>query len=117
MPCDILSLDVEDIMGTHKTDIMSGELFKHRLSKDGRVLSTENMREKNDFRGNIKDRVKKELQEEQGCHIRGYFAVYRVPGNFHIATHPYGDVEATLKREGHKFDFSYKINQLSFGNK
>ena len=46
MPCDILGLDVEDIMGTHKTDVMSDHLFKHRLSKTGNRISTENINDK-----------------------------------------------------------------------
>ena len=46
MPCDILSLDVQDIMGTHKTDVM-GELYKIRLDKNQKVLSTESALEKN----------------------------------------------------------------------
>ena len=36
MPCDILSLDVQDILGTHKTDIMGPELHKYRLDKNER---------------------------------------------------------------------------------
>lgn len=31
--------------------------------------------------------------------------------------HPFGDIVAILSSEGHKFDFQYKINHLSFGNK
>ena len=46
MPCDILSLDVQDIMGTHKTDVM-GELYKIRLDQKGKVISTESALEKN----------------------------------------------------------------------
>jgi hypothetical protein len=38
MPCDILSLDVQDVMGTHVVDI-AGSLFKKKLSKTGEVLS------------------------------------------------------------------------------
>jgi len=49
--------------------------------------------------------------------LKGYFKVYRVPGNFHIATHAFGDIVMTLRREGFIFDFSYQINHLSFGNK
>jgi len=40
MPCDILSLDVQDILGTHKTDVM-GELYKKRLNEHGVVVSVE----------------------------------------------------------------------------
>ena len=46
MPCDILSLDVQDILGTHKSDVM-GELYKIRLDQHGKVVSTESALEKN----------------------------------------------------------------------
>jgi len=49
--------------------------------------------------------------------MKGYFKVYRVPGNFHISTHAFGDIVMTLRREGYHFDASYTINHLSFGNK
>lgn len=57
MPCDILGLDVEDILGTHKTDVM-GELFKKRLDKNGKVLSTESANDKVESRQKIRDRAK-----------------------------------------------------------
>jgi hypothetical protein len=56
MPCDIISLDVQDIMGTHKTDVM-GELYKIRVDENKKVLSTESALEKNEFRSSIKNRV------------------------------------------------------------
>ena len=94
-----------------------GELYKHRIDKKGKILSTESANEANDFRGNIRDRVKKEMDAQQGCHFQGYIKVYRVPGNFHIATHAMGDIYMMLKNEGFKFDFGYVINHVSFGNK
>lgn len=45
MPCDILSLDVHDILGTHKQDVM-GDLKKHRIKEDGTKISTESALEK-----------------------------------------------------------------------
>lgn len=81
------------------------------------MLSVESVMDRNDFRGNIYQRVKKELDEGQGCQIKGAFNVYRVPGNFHIGSHSYSDIKARLKSEGYSFDFSYHINHLSFGNK
>lgn len=38
-PCDIVSVDVMDIMGSHTVNL-GGELLKRRL-KDGQVLSEE----------------------------------------------------------------------------
>jgi hypothetical protein len=63
MPCDILSLDEQDVLGTHKTDMMDN-LQKHRLDENGRRVSTENQMDKNQFRGNIFERTEKELKEK-----------------------------------------------------
>jgi len=41
-----------------------GDLKKHRIDKDGKVLSTETALEKSEWRAGIRDRVKKELDEE-----------------------------------------------------
>ena len=64
MPCDILSLDVQDILGTHKTDVMGEELFKNRLSSSGVNLGAETEADKHQFRGNIFERAKKELDDK-----------------------------------------------------
>jgi hypothetical protein len=56
------------------------------------------------------------MDENQGCNFHGFFKVYRVPGNFYIATHEYEDIVMALKMEGYVFDFSYRIHHLSFGN-
>lgn len=45
----------------------------------------------------------------------GYVEINRVPGNFHISTHAYGDIMMGLAYDGYKFDYSYKINHISFG--
>jgi hypothetical protein len=66
MPCDVISLDEQDILGTHKNDVM-GDLEKRRLSAAGKVLSVETLNERNSFRKAVYERVKKELDEGQGC--------------------------------------------------
>lgn len=38
IPCDMLTLDVQDVMGTHIVDV-SGSLFKNRLDSKGVILS------------------------------------------------------------------------------
>ena len=40
IPCDVLSIDVEDILGTHKTDVM-GDMHKQRLDKNGKFVNEE----------------------------------------------------------------------------
>ena len=38
-----------------------------------------------------------------------------MPGNFHISSHAYNDILMTLMMQGYQFDFSYRINHISFG--
>jgi hypothetical protein len=40
MPCDVISLDVEDSMGYHVVDYY-GEMVKTRMSADGEMLEPE----------------------------------------------------------------------------
>jgi hypothetical protein len=47
--------------------------------------------------------------------MKGYFQINRVPGNFHISSHAYQDILMSLMVSGYTFDFSYKINHISFG--
>ena len=47
----------------------------------------------------------------------GYVRAYRVPGNVHIASHPYMDIVNGLKAKDYQFDFSHNIHHVSFGNK
>lgn len=42
MPCELLSLDVQDVMGTHIADI-AGSLYKKRISKTGEFISQTSM--------------------------------------------------------------------------
>jgi len=41
----------------------------------------------------------------------------RVPGNFHIGHHAFGDIVQFLQMKGLTFDNSFRINHLSFGKK
>ena len=46
IPCDVLSLDVKDILGTMKSDVMGDNMVKNRLDKNGKVVSTESLFDK-----------------------------------------------------------------------
>ena len=61
MPCDVLSLDVQDVMGTHVVDI-SGSLFKKKLTKTGEVLSQVSMLDHVQNRMDLLNKVKEELE-------------------------------------------------------
>ena len=72
MPCDVLSLDVQDVMGTHVVDI-SGSLFKKKLSKEGEVLSSTSALDQIHNRMDLLNKVKEEIDAKQGCQLKGYF--------------------------------------------
>ena len=114
MPCEIISLDVQDVMGTHIVDV-AGQLFKKRLSQSGEVLSEQNVLDNIQNRYDMLEKVREELDQKMGCQMQGYVQINRVPGNFHISTHAYGDIVIALQMQGYVFDFSYKINHVSFG--
>lgn len=95
MPCDVLSLDVQDVMGTHMGDVR-GNLQKKRLSQDGTVLTVSSVLEAKQQRSQLLQTVKDEITEKQGCQLSGFFQILRVPGNFHISTHAYQDIMVSL---------------------
>ena len=66
MPCDVLSLDVQDVMGTHVVDI-AGSLFKKKIDKDGNVISQTSALDQIHNRMDLMNRVKEEIDEKQGC--------------------------------------------------
>jgi len=72
MPCDVLSLDVQDVMGTHTVDI-AGSLFKKKISKTGEVLSSVSALDVVQNRLDLLNKVKEEIDAEQGCNLKGYF--------------------------------------------
>lgn len=52
IPCDVMSLDIQDIMGTNIVDI-GGSLFKKRLGSKGEFLSQISALEKGKFRSDL----------------------------------------------------------------
>merc|ERR1719378_956819 len=43
MPCELLSFDAQDVMGSHEVDA-HGHLYKDRLTSKGDVIATEEMK-------------------------------------------------------------------------
>jgi hypothetical protein len=134
LPCSLLSLDIQDVMGTHIMNI-GGTLIKSRINSEGKVIASEimttnenakksghNHDEEDDHEDDNQldmgdyENVKTSLKNNEGCNIKGYIVVNKVPGNFHISSHAYGSLIQRLASEGYfTFDVSHKINHLSFG--
>ena len=120
MPCSILSLDVQDIMGSHDVNV-NLNLFKHRISRNGKDIGKEifgssvTVQPQDDDMSNY-EAIKKEILDHEGCHIYGDVFLKKVPGNFHISSHAFGHIVSRLAQEGHfVWDVSHKINHFNVG--
>jgi hypothetical protein len=60
MPCDMISLDVQDVMGTHVVDI-SGSLFKKKITKNGEIVSSVSALDQIHNRIDLMNKVKEEI--------------------------------------------------------
>eukprot|EP00455_Lapot_gusevi_P008111 TRINITY_DN1349_c0_g4_i1.p1 TRINITY_DN1349_c0_g4~~TRINITY_DN1349_c0_g4_i1.p1 ORF type:complete len:333 (-),score=95.04 TRINITY_DN1349_c0_g4_i1:121-1119(-) len=113
LPCAVLSVDVQDVMGTHVMDV-HGDLFKYRMDAQG------NMRV--DSQGKplftpdhaTYDEAKGQIGE--GCRVKGHVWVKKVPGNFHISAHAHTELLSLLFSEGRSMNVSHHIDFLSFGD-
>lgn len=116
-PCDIVSLDAQDIMGTHHVNV-EGDLWKKRIAKDGvAVIETLKHEHVNENELNL-DRVKKAYDDEEGCQLVGSIEVNKVPGNFHVSSHAYANILNSVFQMNNvnTIDVSHKINHISFGD-
>ena len=54
------------------------------------------------------------FDNKEGCSLRGYISVNRVPGNFHVGGHAYKEILHVLRKN---INLTHSINHLSFGRK
>lgn len=66
--------------------------------------------------GSILEQTIKALDEKEGCNVEGTVIINKVPGNFHLSTHAFGDVVQRLYMGGRRLDFTHTIKHLSFGD-
>ena len=121
-PCDIFSLDVQDIMGSHSVNV-EGDLTKTRLSSNGQFLEKiKQSTSGHDHHGNDSgpdfERTKNAFNAGEGCKISGFMLVNKVPGNFHISSHAFGNILPRIFQDArlNTLDLSHTINHLSFGD-
>lgn len=115
IPCHIVSLDVQDVVGTHIVDF-GGELNKVRLDSSGNEIETWTSKQKHfDNAENIQG-AKQAYAAKEGCKLQGNVRINKISGNFHISSHSYSNTAQQLLLSGAKIDFSHRINHLSFGD-
>lgn len=115
VPCDIISVDVEDIIGAHLVDT-SGKLNRHYIDAKGNIIEAFKAEGDQKNMGAILNRVVQMMEMNRGCKLKGNLIVNKVNGNFHISSHAFPEVFLILQAQGKVLDFSHKINHLSFGS-
>ena len=111
IPCDLLAILTSDALGEKNIDI-NGVITKTRLDKYGKKLDEK----KYEIHEVNYEKVKTEMINDEGCHLKGHFFVDAVPGSFHITSGYYGSIVQRLANERVlKVNIQHKINQISFG--
>jgi len=127
MPCELLSFDAQDVMGSHEVDA-HGHLMKDRLTSKGDVIATEEMQNSHygassmltrhysfGYDNGDVDRIRKMINSGEGCRVAGYVKVNRVPGNVHLSTYSHSYLFGSLYQESRNINISHTVNHLSFG--
>jgi len=127
MPCELLSFDAQDVMGSHEVDA-HGNLFKERLTPKGDVIAKEDIQTSHygasagltrhftfGYDNTDVDRIKKMIHSGEGCRVAGFVRVNKVPGNVHLSTYSHSYLFGSLYQETRNMNISHKINHLSFG--
>lgn len=96
-PCSLLSLDILDILGNHELNSMK-HVKRTRLTAQGKIIDG-----KPDEPGS----------NDEGCRIKGFIFVAKVPGNFHISAH--SRVHDANTRFPGGLRLQHTIHHLSFG--
>jgi len=111
IPCDLLAILTADALGEKSIDI-NGEVTKSRMDKFGKIYDEK----KYEIKDVDYNKVKTEMNNDEGCKLKGFFYVDAVPGTFQITSGYYGTIIQRLANERVlKFNSQHKIKQISFG--
>lgn len=127
MPCELLSFDAQDVMGSHEVDA-HGNLYKERLTSKGDVIAREEMKGSHygassgltrhfsfNYDNTDMDRIRKMIHSGEGCRVAGYVRVNKVPGNVHLSTYSHSYLFGSLYQETKNMNISHQIKHVSFG--
>lgn len=127
MPCELLSFDAQDVMGSHEVDA-HGNLFKERLTSKGDVIAKEEMKGSHygasstltrhfsfGYDNQDVDRIRKMIHSGEGCRVAGHVKVNKVPGNVHLSTYSHSYLFGSLYQETRNMNISHFVNHISFG--
>lgn len=113
-PCGLVSLDKLDQVHTHTVDVQEN-LKKIRTDKSGKIIENYTSDPLIDFSQRF-DLINKQIENEEGCLLKGSFGIKLVPGNFHISFHNYFREFQQAISGGYRPDMSHTIDYLYFGD-
>lgn len=112
VPCNLLSLDLVDIMNNHKGDIRD-TLTKYKW--DSFSKKKEKYQESRAY-----ERLVDAVKKGEGCALIGNINVNQVPGEFHISFHNYRGLWRDLQSKNpelfNNVKLSHNFAQISLGN-
>lgn len=127
LPCELLSFDAQDVMGSHEVDA-HGNLYKERLTSKGDFIAKEEMKTSHygassgltrhfsfNYDNQDVDRIRKMVHSGEGCRVVGHVNVNKVPGNVHLSTYSHAYLFGSLYQESKYINISHRINHISFG--
>lgn len=128
MPCELLSFDAQDVMGSHEVDA-HGNLWKERLTSKGDVIGREEIKNSHygassqltrhfsyNYDNQDMDKIKQMIHSGEGCRVLGFVRVNKVPGNVHLSTYSHSYLFGSLYQETRNMNISHTVNHLSFGD-
>lgn len=116
VPCALISIDHEDLIGNHKVNIDTPKIQKTRIGAKGTMLTTKN------FSPYQRDSLEKAIMNFESCYIKATIDVNKVPGDFHISFHEYRSVyelfgrDKTLKESFDRMKLNHQLINLQFGD-
>ena len=112
VPCNLVSLDQEDTLRNHRLDI-SDTIKKYKI-KNGKSNELFKYNKQN----NYKDLINA-LNSNEGCFIKGYVDISKVPGNIHLSFHNYASewnsLTMTNRNLADKVSLNHRFNDFFFG--
>eukprot|EP00928_Gymnodinium_smaydae_P063182 TRINITY_DN46849_c0_g1_i1.p1 TRINITY_DN46849_c0_g1~~TRINITY_DN46849_c0_g1_i1.p1 ORF type:complete len:348 (+),score=68.75 TRINITY_DN46849_c0_g1_i1:183-1226(+) len=127
LPCEMLSFDAQDVMGSHEVDA-HGNLFQERLTSKGDLIAKEEMKGSHygassgltrhfsfSYDNQDMDRIRKMIHSGEGCRVVGHVRVNKVPGNVHLSTYSHSYLFGSLYQETRNLNVTHRINHISFG--
>lgn len=128
-PCELLSFDALDVMGSHEVDA-HGNLYKERLTSKGDVIGVDRIQGSRygaqagltrhysfGYDSGDVDRIRKMVNSGEGCRVYGFVRVNSVPGNVHLSTYSHSYLMGSLydQSASQNINISHVVNHISFG--